>query len=133
MARVCAVACVVAFGALAVGTPATGDVGWSVPDRIMTFVFGLAVAGLLWRFASLRAVPSASGLHVVNLVRRHDLEWASIISVGFSGGSPWAVLECSDTEEVAVMAIQRSDGEFAKREASRLAALVLHHSAPERH
>ncbi len=125
-------ACVVAFGALAVGSPATGDVGWSVPDRVMTALFGFALAALLWRFASLRAIPTESGLKVVNLIRRHDLEWASIIGVGFSGGSPWAVLELNDTEEVAVMAIQRSDGERAKREASRLAALVLHHSAPER-
>lgn len=98
----------------------------------MTALFGVGLAALLWRFASLRAIPTTSGLHVVNLIRRHDLEWASIIGVGFSGGSPWAVLELNDTEEVAVMAIQRSDGARAKREASRLAALVLHHSAPER-
>lgn len=133
MARFASLACVLAFGALALGTPATGEVGWSDADRVMTAGFGVALAALLWRFASLKAVPSATGLRVVNLIRRHDVEWASIIGVGYSGGSPWAVLECSDTEEIAVMAIQRSDGERAKREASRLAALVLHHSAPEQH
>ncbi|MGB5951455.1 MAG: PH domain-containing protein [Ornithinimicrobium sp.] len=122
----------VAFGVLAVRAPASGEVGWSNADRVMTGCFGLALAALLWRFASLRAIPSKSGLKVFNLIRTHDLEWARIIGVGYSGGSPWAVLECSDTEEIAVMAIQRSDGDRARQEASRLAALVLHHSAPER-
>lgn len=133
MARACALACVVAFTFLALTTPGTGEVGWSVPDRVMTILFGFALAVLLLRFASLRAVPTQTGLRVVNLVRSTDLEWASIVNVGFSGGSPWVVLELSDTEEVAVMAIQRSDGAFAAQEASRLAALVAHHTAAPPH
>lgn len=99
----------------------------------MTIVFGCALAVLLLRFAALRAVPTREGLRIVNLIRSTDLEWASIVNVGFSGGSPWVVLELSDTEEVAVMAIQRSDGAFAAQEASRLAALVAHHSSAPPH
>lgn len=126
-------ACVAAFTFLALTTPGTGEVGWSVPDRVMTILFGCALAAMLLRFASLRAVPSPRGLRIVNLVRSTDLEWASIVNVGFSGGSPWVVLELNDTDEVAVMAIQRSDGAFASQEASRLAALVAHHSAAPPH
>jgi len=129
VARACALACVAAFTFLALSTPGTGEVAWSVPDRVMTIVFGGVLAALLLRFAALRAVPSKTGLRVVNLVRSTDLEWASIVNVGFSGGAPWVILELSDTEEVAVMAIQRSDGAFAADEASRLAALVAHHSS----
>lgn len=128
MARGCALACVAAFTFLALSTPGTGEVAWSVPDRVMTIIFGCVLAALLLRFAALRAVPTQAGLRIVNLVRSTDLEWADIVNVGFSGGAPWVILELSDTEEVAVMAIQRSDGAFADQEASRLAALVAHHS-----
>ncbi len=133
VARISAVACVAVFTFLALNTPSGGDVGWSAGDRAMTILVGVALAGLLWRFAALKAIPTTSGLHVVNLLRREDLEWARIVNVGFSGGTPWVVLELSDTEEVAVMAIQRSDGAFATKEAARLAALVSHHTSPPPH
>lgn len=130
MARVSSIACVIVFVYLALSTPSTGSVGWSAPDRIMTVVLGLALGALIWRFAALRAIPTPTGLRVINLLRRHDVEWASVVNVGYSGGTPWAVLEMADTEQIAVMAIQRSDGAFAEKEASRLAALVSHHSTP---
>ncbi len=130
VARVSAVACALVFTGLALTTPSTGRMAWSLTDRVMTVVLGVAFAALLWRFAALRAIPTPTGLRVVNLIRRHDVEWASVLNVGYSGGTPWAVLEMADTEQIAVMAIQRSDGAFAQREASRLAALVSHHSSP---
>ncbi|MGB7450381.1 MAG: PH domain-containing protein [Ornithinimicrobium sp.] len=124
----CAVASVLVFGGLALSSPAGGEVGWGVPDRVMTFALGVAIAALLAKFATLRAVPTREGLQVVNLFRRRDLDWASIVTVGYSDGAPWAVVELVDTEQVAVMAIQRADGPRARKEASRLAALVSHHS-----
>ncbi len=131
VAKASALASIVVFTGLALSAPSGGEVGWSAPDRAMTVLLGLVLAGLLWRFASLRAAPSESGLRVTNLVHTRELDWASIVNVGYSGGSPWVVLELSDTEEVAVMAIQRSDGPYAAREAARLAALVAHHSRPQ--
>jgi hypothetical protein len=128
VAIVMAVASLVVFGILAVAIPAEGAFGWGVLDRVLLVAFALAVAAFLYRYAALRAIPSRTGLRVVNLLQSHDLEWAQIIQVGFSGGAPWVVLELSDTEEVAVMAIQRADGEFGRAEASRLSALVAHHS-----
>ncbi len=130
VARVAALGSLVVFAVVAFVVPAGGAVGFSLADRIGTFGFGVAVAAFLWRYARLRAVPTPTGLRVVNLVRSHDLEWAEILRVGFSGGAPWVVLELTDTEEVSVMAIQRSDGAFARREAARLAALVAHHARP---
>ena len=94
-------------------------------------LIGVVLALFLVRYALIRAEPSPSGLRVVNIVRSHDLEWAQVVRVGFSGGAPWAVLELTDTEEVAVMAIQRADGQRAQREAARLAALIEHHSRPQ--
>ena len=128
VARVTAVVSLAAFVILAVVIPSGGQFGWRLVDRVLLIALGVLVAGCLWRYAVLRAVPSRTGLRVVNLVRSHDLEWAQILRVGFSGGAPWVVLELTDTEEVAVMAIQRADGAFARGEAARLAALVEHHT-----
>ncbi|MGO0576250.1 PH domain-containing protein [Ornithinimicrobium panacihumi] len=99
-------------------------------NRISIALIGLGIAFFLSRYAVIRAVPSREGLRVVNLIRSHDLEWAQIMRVGFSGGAPWAVLELSDFDEISIMAIQRADGERARAEASRLAALIEHHSRP---
>lgn len=124
VARVSALATVVVFVLVALLLP----VGAGPLDRALIALFGVAVAAFVWRYAQLRAVPTPQGLRVVNLLQRHELEWAQILSVGFSGGAPWVVLELADTEEVAVMAIQRADGERGRQEAARLSALVAHHS-----
>lgn len=116
---------------LAIGVPGEGRFGWSFLDRALLIAFGGAGAAFVFRYARLRAVPSRDGLRVRNLIRSHDLEWAEIVSIGFTDGAPWPVLELSDTEEVAVMAIQRSDGPGSRVEAARLAALIRHHSAQE--
>lgn len=128
VARITALATLAAFVVLAVAIPGAGPIGWGPVDRVLLVLLGVVAAAFIHRYARLRAVPSSSGLRVVNLVRSHDLEWAQILGVGFSGGAPWAVLELTDTEEVAVMAIQRADGAYGRAEAARLAALVEHHS-----
>lgn len=129
VARVMAVACVLVFGAVAVFSPMPigSDPSVLLLNRIAIALLGVVGALFLWRYARIRAVPSPSGLRVVNLFTTRDLEWAEILRVGYSGGAPWAVLELTDTEELAVMAIQRSDGQRAEQDASRLAALVEHH------
>lgn len=128
MARVSALSVLAAFGALAVLIPSGGAAGWDTVDRVLLIALGAALAGFLWRYARLRAVPTPAGLRVVNLVRTRDLEWPEILRVGFSGGAPWVVLELTDTDELPVMAIQRADGAFARAEAARLSALVEHHA-----
>ncbi|WP_237565273.1 PH domain-containing protein [Ornithinimicrobium cavernae] len=125
VARLSALAVLAVFGGLALVAPG----GWGLPDRVLTGLFAVLVAAGLWRFGMVRAVPTAAGLRVVNLVYGRELEWAEILRVNtFTGGSPWVVLELSDTDDLAVMGIQRADGEFGRREAARLAALVQHHS-----
>jgi len=104
--------------------------GWSLSDRLVLTCCGLAVAAGLWRFASIRAVPSRAGLEIRNLVSTRTLVWAQIISVQFGGGAPWVSLDLDDTDTVAVMAIQKADGAFGQAEAARLAALVQVHSRP---
>jgi hypothetical protein len=119
------------FAALALVLPATaGGAVWSPVDRAMFFLIGVAIAWVAHRYASIVAVPSREGLVVRNLVVTRTLDWPEIVGVHFSGGDPWVGLDLADADTVAVMAIQKADGPFAQREASRLAALV--HALGER-
>lgn len=104
--------------------------GWSILDRLMLISGGVAVAAFLWRFASIRAVPSKHGLVIRNLITTRTLEWAQIVRVQFGGGAPWVSVDLDDTDVVAVMAIQKADGAFGQAEAARLSALVQVHSRP---
>lgn len=116
---------VVVFGLIAVLLPGSEAGGqWSVGDRLFFLAVGLAIAGLLWRYATIRAVPTREGLTVRNLFTTRIIGWRSVIDVRFAGGDPWVTLELDDTDTLAVMAVQKADGAFGRAEASRLAALV---------
>ena len=78
----------------------------------------------MWRFAALRAVPSPTGLVVRNVLLTRTVTWDEVSRVRFAGGDPWVVLDLADGEQLAVMAVQKSDGPIARSEGSRLAALV---------
>jgi len=114
----------VLFGAIALLMPSQTLGHWGVGDRVMFFGLGVVLAVVAWRYASIVAVPSREGLVVRNLVVTRTLEWAEIVGVQFGGGEPWVSLDLEDGDTVAVMAIQKADGDVAGREASRLAALV---------
>ena len=55
-----------------------------------------------------------------------------VLLKGFGGGEPWVTLDLADGDTLAVMAIQRADGEDAVAEARRLATLVDVHSRTDR-
>ena len=86
--------------------------GWDVPDRLLLVGCGAAVSAFLWRYATIRAVPSTR------------------VDVLFGGGAPWVRVDLDDTDTVAVMAIQKADGAVGRAEAARLSALVQVHSRP---
>ncbi|MFV0459533.1 MAG: PH domain-containing protein [Actinomycetales bacterium] len=110
---------------LAVGIPTGG-----LLDRLGFVLLGFFVAWLLYRLTWVRATPSPEGLVVRNVFITTRLEWPQVLGVTF-GDRPWPVLDLSDTDTVAVMAIQRADGEFGRREAVRLADLVQRHGIEE--
>jgi hypothetical protein len=118
------VASLLLFGVLALVVPSTGLPGWSALDSWLLFGFGVLVAAAMWRFAALRAIPSPGGLVVRNVLLTRTVAWGQITRVRFAGGDPWVVLDLSDGEQLAVMAVQKSDGGFARAESRRLAALV---------
>jgi hypothetical protein len=112
------------FGLIAVIMPEQAGGGWGLADRLMFFGLGVLVALVAWRYAAIVAVPSREGLVVRNLVVTRTLEWPEIVGIQFGGGEPWVSLDLEDGDTVAIMAIQKADGEVSSREASRLAALI---------
>ena len=117
---------------LAAFLPDTGPVAFHWPDRLGIVLVAAAIACMLSRFARLEAVPGTSGLRVRNVLFTRRLAWAEIVAVQFGGGNPWAQLDLTDGDTLAVMAVQRADGERAVGEARRLATLVALHSRTER-
>jgi hypothetical protein len=122
----------VALTALALLLPATGPTAFHWYDRLGVILVGVFVAFTLSRFVRLAALPDEQGLTVRNVVYTRRLDWAQVVAVRFGGGNPWATLDLSDGETLAVMAVQRADGARAATEAGRLATLVELHSRTHR-
>lgn len=124
-----AAASFVVMGGLAVTLPALAGVDLGAGDRIGFVSLGVAMAWFLVREAGVRADPDPAGLTVRNLVRTRRLAWAEIVSVRFGPDRPWVQLDLADGDTLAVMAVQRADGDRARAEARRLATLVARYSA----
>ncbi|MGL5863709.1 MAG: PH domain-containing protein [Phycicoccus sp.] len=103
---------------------------WGAADLIALVGFGALVAAFLLRYAVIRAVPTEAGLVVRNLFLTRTVPWHDIVAVLFPDGDPWVSVELTDTDVVAVMAVQRVDGEHGRAEARRLAALVAARQGP---
>ncbi len=107
---------------------------WSGPSAVGWYdrVGFLAVSGFLFwglsRFALVAADPSEAGLTVRNLLLTRRLEWAEVVGIRYGSGDSWVSLDLSDGDTLAVMAIQRADGEQATKEAGRLATLIALHT-----
>ncbi|HET7280473.1 MAG TPA: PH domain-containing protein [Dermatophilaceae bacterium] len=113
------------FSLIAVLLPGPGSGGgWRAGDRVFFAACGVGIAAMLWRYATIRAVPTRTSLTIRNLILTREIPWDAIISIQFSGGDPWVTLDLDDTDNIAVMAIQKADGDWGRREASRLAALI---------
>ena len=125
--RVPTIMAVVVLVAFAVAAVTIQGDNWMITDRVFLFVLGVAISWFLSRFARIEARPSESGLVVRNLFLTRRLEWGQILRLQFGGGAPWASIDTSDADTVAIMAIQKADGEHAQRQAARLAALIEHH------
>jgi hypothetical protein len=107
-----------------------GGSGWSVGDQLMLLGIGAAMAGLLVRYAAIRAVATHEDLTVRNLFLTRTIAWSEIESMRFAHGDPWVYAALSDGDTLGIMAIQRADGDWGREEARRLAALVTQHRGP---
>lgn len=118
---------VVLLGAAAI-LPWSGPKTVGLNDRLGFVVVAVLIGWGLHRLASVSAVPSETGLVVRNVLLTRQLEWAEILGIHFGSGDPWVLLDLSDGDTLAVMAIQRADGAQAAAEAGRLATLMALHA-----
>ena len=102
---------------------------WGPFDQAALIGFGLLVSAFIWRYSAIRAVPGPDGIVVRNLVLTRTVGWDEIADVRFPDGDPWVSIDLTDHDTLAVMAIQRVDGERGRAEARRLGRLVAHHRA----
>jgi hypothetical protein len=119
-------------GTVLVAFTSHGPLGQAAGNRLSFALFAVGAAVLLWRIGGVHARPSPQRLVVRNIVRTRRLEWPEILAVRFSVDDPWVRLDLADGSTIALMGIQRADGERAMAEARRLVALVQEHGeAPE--
>jgi PH (Pleckstrin Homology) domain-containing protein len=112
------------FGSVAIALPGGGGYSFSVGDRIGVLSCALGISWFLHRHASVRVTADVEGLEVVNLFRRRRLLWGEVLAVRLRKGDPWAFIDLSDGETLALMGIQASDGAAAPAAARELARLV---------
>lgn len=118
------VAVVAIFTLVGLFVEATPSHDFTMPDRLFFASIGWVLALVFWRYASIRAVPSREGLVVRNLFTTRSVTWPQVVAIQFEHGMPWPTMELNDTDTLAVMAIQRSDGPRSVQECARLAALA---------
>jgi len=119
-----AVAAICIFTFIGIFIQATVIHDFQVSDRILFASIGWILAALFYRYASIKATPSPEGLTVRNLFLTRTVTWPQVVGIEFGQGMPWPTLELNDTDTLAVMAIQRSDGPRSLAEAARLNALI---------
>lgn len=129
---VLAVVVTVATVLLLVLLPGVDLAGYGAGDRLGIGLVGFAIVWFCWRQATVSATPTPEGLRVRNLATTRTVAWSQIVWVRFGEGRPWVQLDLDDGDTLAVMGVQRSDGERARREARRLATLVAARTRPPR-
>lgn len=117
--------------AVLLGNTSSEGVTFGVGDQIAMLVMGLIVAGGVLLIARPQVVADVHGLHVRNVLTSKDVPWEVVREVAFPDGSPWATLELADDDQLAVLAVQASDGPRAVAAVRGLRALHARHAAGE--
>jgi hypothetical protein len=105
----------------------TGVVAFRTADQVAMIGLGLAMgAGVLF-LGRPRVDADAERIRVRNIVAAQELPWSAVHSVRFDRNSPWATLLLTNGDEVAVLAVQASDGQRALTAVRGLRALLAAH------
>jgi hypothetical protein len=125
---VLALAMLVTLVWIAFALPSGGAHAWGNESRASLVLLAVCFCVPLHRLAAVRVVTDDEGVTVVNVIRRHRLEWAQIVGVRLSQDDPWLVLDLDDGEALQAMGVARSEGAAAQRAARDFARLVNEHS-----
>lgn len=123
-----AILLIIATAALFAVAPGFGMYAWGTSDYVGTLALLGFFLWLLWIQYRVRLEVRTDGIVIKNLIYSHELTWGQLVGVDFGDG-PWVRIDTTDGESINVMAIQAADGEYARREAVRLATLIDRHTA----
>ena len=115
--------------ALLLGGTSSEGVSFGPADQVAMVALGLLVAAGVLRLARPSLSADTRGLRVRNIFVSHDVPWEVVREVAFRDGSPWATLELADDDQLALLAVQASDGERSVAAVRGLRALQARHAA----
>lgn len=136
MRLICAVIAgmVVAFmvgAGLVLKHSSVGVVSFHTSDQVAIILIGLILGAGILALSRPRVDADLAGVRVRNILATHSLTWDMVRSVRFERSSAWATLLLTSGEELAVLAVQASDGEHAVAAVEGLRALVAATRPPE--
>lgn len=103
------------------------DAMFGIGDQIAMIGLGLIGATVVVGLTRPRVTADAAGIQVRNLVGAYQLPWNVVQAVRFDRGAPWASLILADDDEVAVMAVQAADRDYAVEAVRGLRRLLAEH------
>jgi len=124
---------VVLFVVLAalLGRTSSEGVEFGPGDQAAMVLLGLLVAGGVLLLARPFVVADLDGVWVRNIFTTKDVPWEVVRAVSFRDGTPWAMLDLADDDQIAVLAVQAADGARAVAAVRALRALHARHAAGE--
>jgi len=118
------VALLVVFGFAWFGFDAETRARFTTFQRATLVFLGLLAFSCMFALIRSRVVAEAERLVVVNGYRRREFAWAQIVAIHLPPGAPWATIDLADGTSTAVMGIQGSDGDRARRAVRELRRLA---------
>jgi hypothetical protein len=102
----------------------TGTMSFKTSDQVAMVVLGLIIAAGLLALGRPRVDADAEGIRVRNVLGGYRFPWDFVRAVRFERSSAWASLALANGDEIALMAVQATDGERAVAAVEGLRALL---------
>jgi hypothetical protein len=123
---------VVLFTAISFSLHGKTDSGKSVfhtEDQVAMIILGVLAAGGILLFARPRVIADSSGLRIRNLLGWIDVPWDLVAAIRYDRGTPWAQVELTNDDMIAIMAVQATDKEYAVHAVRTLRRMLAEHQA----
>lgn len=109
----------------------SGPVAFQTSDQVAMVGLGLALGASILLLGRSRVDADGEGIQVRNIVLTHQLPWQAVRAITFTEHSPWAHLQLSNGDQLALLAVQANDRQRAVTAVRGLRALLVDHQ--ERH
>jgi Bacterial PH domain len=133
--RICVVAAVVVVAFMVTGgvllkASSSGEMSFKTSDQVALVLLGVLVAAGLLALGRPRVDADAEGIRVRNVLGGYRFPWEFVRAVRFERSSAWASLALANGDEIALMALQATDGERAAAAVEGLRALLAASRGP---